>query len=105
MHAVGCGEPLAEPPTLVALVPLEAEVVVAIGKIHNRARGGLNVSEFVGIEFVTIVELALHGLEPTVFFDDCQTFRHNLVIFERIKIHHFGRKSKFFPKKRLLLYV
>ena len=70
VDALGGRQPFAEPPTSIALIPLEAEIAVAICKVDNRPTRGLDVGKFVGEQLVTIVELAFHRLEPTIFFYD-----------------------------------
>jgi hypothetical protein len=78
---VGCGEPLAKPPTPEGGIILPAKVVVAIGIARDRARRGLNLTEFILIELVTIDQLPFNGFEPGVLLNNRETLFHLFAIF------------------------
>ena len=63
-------QPFAQPPSVEQLVPLPAEITVAVGVVDDRACRLLDRVYFVRIPFVAAVELLLGGEQPLVAFYD-----------------------------------
>ena len=70
VDVVRARQPFAQPPSVEQLVPLPAEITVAVGVVDDRACRLLDRVYFVRIPFVAAVELLLGGEQPLVAFYD-----------------------------------
>ena len=63
-------QPLAQPPAVQRLVPLPAEIAVAVGVIYERSRRAFDGGHFPFVPLMAQVHLRLDGVQPFVAFDD-----------------------------------